>query len=59
MQDQEVRIRQDVKDNLLETSRHVQTVLTQVRSEQRNRDEIEKRLDTLEMRVNGDLLSTV
>ena len=37
----------------------MQNLLTQVRSEKVSRLDIDKRLDMLEMRVNGDLLSTV
>jgi len=37
----------------------VQNVLTQVRNEKISRLDIDKRIDMLEMRVNGDLLSTV
>ena len=37
----------------------MQNLLTKVRSEKISRLDFDKRIDMLEMRVNGDLLSTV
>ena len=44
---------------MLETQRQVQSALTQVRNEQRIRTDLDKRVDDLEMRINGHLLSAI
>ena len=59
MQDMEQRMKQENKDSAFETSRQVQAVLTQVRTESHQRNDLDKRFDELEMRVNGHLLTAV
>ena len=53
MQDMEDRIKQETKESLIETSRQVQGVLSQIKGEQQTRDESSNRIADLELKVNG------
>ena len=48
-----------MKDAQLDTTRQVQDILSNVRNDQRNFNEVDKRIDALEMHMNKSLLSGI
>lgn len=48
-----------MKDGQLDITRQVQDILSKNRNEQRNFNEVDKRIDALEMHMNKSLLSGI
>ena len=59
MQDMESRLKEDTRERMLETNKHVHSTLAQVKAESQYRDDLGRRVDEFDLKMNGHFLTSL